>query len=136
MMLEHQLKKHWYFNKAGAYSINKGSKSIIESLDYTAELLSDNENLILIFPQGEIQSLHINDYKFEKGIDRILNKIDNEIQFVFMANLVDYFSSPKSGLFIYLKDYNYSSQTIEKIQEDYNSFISECKHKNESFKTA
>ena len=129
MMLEQQLKKHRYFNKTGAFSINRGSKSIIESLDYTAELLSNSLNMVLIFPQGEIRSLYTNEFKFEKGINRILDKVGSQIQFVFMANLVDYFSSPKPGLFIYLKDYNYSNQSINKLQDDYNTFISECKLK-------
>ena len=64
MMLEEQLKSHMFLNKTGGYSIKKGSRSIIETIDYTAQLLSDRKNLVLIFPQGEISSMHIPGHLF------------------------------------------------------------------------
>ncbi len=38
MMLEEQLNSRRFLNKAGAYSIKKGSRSVIESMQYTVEL--------------------------------------------------------------------------------------------------
>jgi 1-acyl-sn-glycerol-3-phosphate acyltransferase len=66
MMLEEQLEKNRFLNYTGGYSIKKKARSIIESLDYTAGLLADNMNYVLIFPQGEIQSLYNDKICFDK----------------------------------------------------------------------
>ena len=43
MMLEVQLKKHWYFQYSRAYSVKKKSQSVISSIAYTAELLQHSK---------------------------------------------------------------------------------------------
>jgi len=91
MMLEDQLRKYMFFNKTGGYSIKKGSRSIIESLNYTARLLSDNKNLVLIFPQGEIQSIYTGTLHFEKGLEHILKKMTSKAHIIFLVCLIDYF---------------------------------------------
>ena len=58
MMLEDQLKKHWYFRYTGGYSVKRKSKEIVKSIEYTNELLSNPKNIILMFPQGKIHSSH------------------------------------------------------------------------------
>ena len=58
MMLEKQLKCFPVLNKTGGYSIKKGSRTVLESLQYTAELLNDSGNAVLLFPQGKIQSMY------------------------------------------------------------------------------
>jgi len=124
-MLEEQLRKHWYFKYTGGYSVNKKSRSVIETLKYSAELLEVNENLVLIFPQGEIQSLHTQVFKFEKGLDRILKNKENKVQVIFLANIVDYFSDSKPSLFQYIKEFD-REYDISFIQEKYNAFYREC----------
>jgi 1-acyl-sn-glycerol-3-phosphate acyltransferase len=126
MMLEEQLKKHMFFSKTGGFSIKKGSKSIVETIDYTAHLLSDKKNLVLIFPQGEIRSMHTQEIFFEKGIEHIIKKLNNSIHFVFLVNLVDYFSSPKPGLYMYIREYEGADFTTDTLQKEYNRFYSEC----------
>lgn len=56
MMLEEQLRKFMILNQGGAFSIRKNSRDIVESLEYTTGLLKYKENVLLIFPQGEIQT--------------------------------------------------------------------------------
>lgn len=119
MMLEEQLKKYWFFNFCGGYSINKKTKSIIESLNYTIELLKDKKNMVLIFPQGKIQSSYQKYIKFEKGIEWVLKRTKN-IQIVEVVNLVDYFSKPKPTLYIYIKEF--CSDNIQNIEKSYNEF--------------
>ena len=122
MMLEEQLHKHWYFNFAGGYSIRKKSRSILETLKYTAELLECVENMVFIFPQGEIKSMHDHTIMFEPGIENILNFCNNEIQIIFIANLVEYFSHPKPSLFMHIKVYNGERNNKSKLQIAYNTF--------------
>lgn len=126
MMLEEQLRKYWFFNHVGGYSVTKKSKSIVETIKYSRELLSDKKNLVLIFPQGKIQSLYNQSIKFEKGIERIVEGMENKIQIVFIANMVDYFSKLKPSLFIYMDEFQTESFSFDEIQNGYSHFFSKC----------
>lgn len=130
MMLEEQIEVYKFFRNLGGYSVKKNSRSMIESFKYTCDLLRNNSNMILMFPQGEIQSLYKTAFTFEQGIDRILAKVDNEIQILFIANLVDYFSHPKPTLYVYLKEYEHSGNSHLELQDAYNAFYSECVEAN------
>jgi 1-acyl-sn-glycerol-3-phosphate acyltransferase len=130
MMLEEELKKRMFFTKTGGFSIKKGSKSVIETIEYTAELLSDKKNLVLLFPQGEIKSMHTPEMKFEKGIEHIIKKIPDKIHLIFLVNLVDYFSSQKPGLYMYFREYLGDDFTTETLQREFNKFYSDCIYEN------
>ena len=122
MMLEEQLKKHWYFRYTGGYSVQKKSRSIIESLDYTSRLLNNPDNMVLIFPQGSIKSMHEQKIVFEKGIQRIVEKVAKEVQIIFVANMIDYFSNPKPGLYIHIKSYSGNVYDKNTLESEYNLF--------------
>ncbi len=126
MMLEEQLRKFPYFNASGGFSVRKGTRSALESINYTAELLKDQNNLVLLFPQGKIESSYKTSFDFESGIGRITDKTKCPIQIIFMANLIDYFSDRKPGLFIYISEYKEGKMDTLSIQEAYNSFFKEC----------
>lgn len=127
MMLEEQLRKYFLFNYSGGFSIKKKSKSLIESLNYTLELLLTPENFVLIFPQGEIESMHNNKISFQKGINKIISKINYEkVQIVFVVNLIDYFSKPKPTLYSYIKEINYNEFNLSEIENNYNIFYQNC----------
>lgn len=126
MMLESQLRIHRISNHCGGYSVNKKAKSIIESLKYTCELLNNPKNLTLIFPQGEIQSLHNQHFEFGNGVEWILKDRGGKVQILFIANLVDYFSSPKPSVNIYIKEYEDLIYTTENLQNQYNVFYKNC----------
>jgi 1-acyl-sn-glycerol-3-phosphate acyltransferase len=124
MMLEDQLRKFWFFNYSGGYSVNKKSKSVLESLNYTSELLTDSNNLILIFPQGEITTMHQQHINFENGMIRVL-KNKEKYQLIFQVNLVDYFSAKKPGIYIYIEEYN-NTVAGRTVQESYHVFYQKC----------
>lgn len=127
MMLEDPLKKRMFLNKLGAFSIKKNSKTCLVSLDYAAELLEDKNNLVLLFPQGSIQSQHNRPLTFEKGWFRILEKQSGKVQMVFVACLTDYFSRRKPTLNIYLENYEPGeSFSKEVFQDAYNVFFENC----------
>lgn len=123
MMLEEQLKKYWLLNHTGGFSVNKKSRSIIETLQYIVELLEDKNNLVLIFPQGEIKSIYDNNIRFEKGLDWIIKKAEN-IQVIQVANFIDYFSKPKPSLYVYLEELFISKN--RSIEEAYQQFYFKC----------
>jgi 1-acyl-sn-glycerol-3-phosphate acyltransferase len=126
MMLEEQLRKFWFFNYAGGFSVKKGSKSIIESIHYSLELLSNSQNLVFMFPQGEIQSMHKQTFAFEKGIEKILKNKGKKVQIIFQVNLIDYFSNAKPGLNIYFTEYHDEIFDIKSMENKFNVFYEQC----------
>lgn len=122
MMLEEQLKKHWYFQYSGAYSVKKKSRGIIESLNYTKELLDDCQNMAFMFPQGKINSMYNDDMKFESGVQKLIEQANSDLQVLFVANLVDYFSDSKPTLFINIKKYSAKDLKENKAETEYNMF--------------
>lgn len=130
MMLEEQLKKNRFLSYTGGFSIKKKSKSIIESLNYTAELLEDNRNIVIVFPQGEIQSLYNSSIIFDKGLEFILKKVQGEVHIIFLASLVDYFSGQKPGLYMYFNEYSEKDLTIKALEKEYGLFYNRCISEN------
>lgn len=123
IMLEDQLKKYWYFRYCGGYSIKKNSRSIFETLNYTAELLSNPDNLVLIFPQGEITSMHNHNIRFERGIELVMRKLKSEISILFVVNLIDYLSKPKPSLYQYISEYRYDKFDFFDFETSYKNFF-------------
>ena len=123
MMLEEQLEKRMFLNKTGAYSIKKGARSAVESLHYTAEILSDPENLVVLFPQGKIHPVTDLPVSFEKGWYRIFSYLNGPIQMLFYITLFDYFSHRKPQLHLYIYDYAYDGKSLEEMEHDFNRLI-------------
>lgn len=130
MMLEDQLLKARILNLAGGFSIKKGSRSTLESLKYAVELLSDNRNLVLLFPQGKFSSIYDPSIQFEKGLERIIKEVNGKAQIFFQANLIEYFSHKKPSLYIYLKECEELNPDIGSIQDLYNAFYASCVAEN------
>ena len=121
MMLEKELRKRWLFSFSGGFSIAQGAKSVIDSLNYSAELLKDKNNLVLMFPQGKLHSMHDDNFRFQKGVERILSKTQNT-KVVFLASIIDYFEHPKPDVNFYIKEYNSEHQSFTDIESAYRKF--------------
>jgi len=131
MMLERELKKAMVLTKIGAFSVSKGRKSSLESLEYAAQLLNFDKNMLLFFPQGKIQSIYTQEFKFEKGLlTYIVNNVKTPYQFVFNVNLIDYQARRKPEITVYHKTYTFDTTvTVDKIEADYNAYAQECMDK-------
>lgn len=123
MMLEPELRKRWLFNYSGGFSVAHGSRSSIESLNYSAELLQDSSNLVLMFPQAKMHSIYNDNLKFERGVEYILKKCDTKPTIVFLATLVDYFEHSKPDVYFYIGEYGGKNEDVKSIESAYNSFI-------------
>ncbi len=121
MILEETARKERFLRYVGAFSVKKDSKSILQSLDYAAELLSDPANLVLMFPQGRLYANFVTNIKFEKGIMRIIEKAAGNFQIIFASTFIQYFKHKKPTATVYLKDEpeNYAGKSIDKLQEAY-----------------
>lgn len=122
MMLEEQLKGRMFLNKTGAYSIKKGSRSALETIRYTGEILTDPQNIVIMYPQGKIHSLYHRPLQFEQGWFRVFKYLENPIQVVFYVALFDFYASRKPEVHLYLKDYNYLGKSHSLMEADFNLF--------------
>ncbi len=127
MMLEEQLARRRFFRRLGAFSINPGSRSVVESINYASEILKDKKNLLIVFPQGNIRSQYEHEMVFQKGWFRILKSAANPVHVLFMANLTDYFSNRKPSLHTYLEDYPQTVNFVfEELSSGFNAFYKRC----------
>ena len=66
-----QLKKHRFFTRIGAFSIDRSRpRSVLDTLRYAADLItadSDRQNALWIFPQGKIEPVDQRPLLFLKG---------------------------------------------------------------------
>jgi len=116
-----------YLKFAGAFSINKKSRDIIESLDYAARLLDDPQNMVLIFPQGKLFSNYVEDVHFDKGVLRIMKKAQGKYRLIFASTFIQYFKHKKSTATVYLKSDNNNYTTITELKEAYQQHYSSSK---------
>ncbi|MGE5401634.1 MAG: lysophospholipid acyltransferase family protein [Ignavibacteriales bacterium] len=76
MMLEHQLKRYWFFRYLGAYSVRpENAKSIIETAAYSRDISDIPGTLNVIYPQGEIESYEKRPLSFKSGLRFFLRGI-------------------------------------------------------------
>lgn len=129
MMLEESMHKYPAFKYGGAFSIKKGSRDTINSLNYAAKLLDDPQNLVLIYPQGKLYSNFVTRVNFEKGVMQVIKKAETNFQLVFAAAFVQYFRSTKPTATVYFKtvNENFSGKSIEDLQTAYQQFYNEKK---------
>lgn len=104
MMQEDHLQKRMFFNRLGGFSINRTSREVVESLQYAAELLDNPNNLVTIFPQGALESNHIDEITVERGIDYIVKKIKGNCQIIYYSAFIEYFESLRPSVYIRFLD--------------------------------
>jgi hypothetical protein len=121
MVLQDTAEKVKFLKYLGAFSIQRNAKSLVESLDYAGKLLDNPDNLVLIFPQGELYSSHSVSIQFEKGVNRIIASSKKQFQYVFAAILTDYFDRRKPSIKIYLEHWEAQEyNSLQIIKSAYN----------------
>ncbi len=125
MMLEEQLQKRMFLHRCGVFSVKKNSRSAIDSLNYTRELLLHPGNLVTIYPTGQFHTLHQQNMKFQAGIDRIVKGKTEHIAIVMAVTLIDFFGFPSPEVRIYLENYS-GVRNAEAIEKAYLSFYQSC----------
>lgn len=128
MMLEEQLATRKYFRGIGAFSVQPSSKSMFESLKYASVILADPENLLVIYPQGKIETAYRQKLCFGRGVMKIWSDINGPKPVIlFYVALTDYFSNRKPTLNIYLSPCTLSSGfSLQDLETRYNDFYRAC----------
>jgi len=123
MMQHDHLEKRMLFNLFGGFSIERGNREMLKSLWYAADLLNDPENLVVVFPQGELISNHTTHISVEKGIERLIKHIKGPCQIVYCATLIDYFESLKPSAFIHLFDCGVANEVpFDELVDNVNNY--------------
>jgi len=129
MILEDTAKKEGFLKYAGAFSVDKSSRGMLQSLDYAAQLLSDPQNLVLMFPQGKLYPNFVDEVHFEKGVQRIIDKAAGNFQLVFAAAFTQYYQHKKQTATVYLKPINqsFAGKNIAGLQSAYRQYYTASK---------
>jgi len=104
MSLKRQMEKNWWLKYIGAFSISPGPRSVEESLTFAAEILSTPGNLLLFYPQGNLESSHVRHIEFQQGVATIVPKIQGNCQLVWCSILTEYFESLKPSVYFNMLD--------------------------------
>jgi 1-acyl-sn-glycerol-3-phosphate acyltransferase len=120
MILEDTAKKEPMLKYGGAFSINKGARSILHSIDHAAQLLNDPQNLVLIFPQGKLHSNFVDEIRFEKGVMKIMDKAKDKFQLIFAATFIENLQHKKPTANVYLSSHTMGTfENIEALTHSY-----------------
>ena len=98
------MQKHKWLKYLGAFSIVPGSPSMEESLDYAAEILSKPGNLLVYYPQGNLESAHVRYIEFKDGLSLIVPKIKGNCQLIWCTINLEYFESTKPSAYFNMLD--------------------------------
>ncbi|MFO8001021.1 MAG: lysophospholipid acyltransferase family protein [Marinilabilia sp.] len=124
MMLEDQLESRKFLSRAGCFSIRRERSATRESFQYAQNLLQKPENLLLMYPQGELCSQHERPLHFEPGALHLFNTTGASMKMVVV--LTDYFSFRKPSVAFYIKDYNREDKDQKSLEKAFNDFLDAC----------
>ena len=115
MMLEAQLTKYKFFTKIGAYSIEpENPRGVIESLEYTAELLNREMSLVAVFPQGELLPWHTRPLDYKRGVEWILRKHGKPVTLLPLAIRTEFLGEKRPSVFFLFGDaYTFDAATFQ-----------------------
>lgn len=99
---EQQLVRYPFMKRIGGFGIRPGSREILESLRYAVSLLASPAHAVLIYPQGKIASVYQHGIRFRKGVDYILQHLDNPVQVILIAYFTESGKEKKPGVWGYV----------------------------------
>ncbi|MFO7867773.1 MAG: 1-acyl-sn-glycerol-3-phosphate acyltransferase [Bacteroidales bacterium] len=135
MMMYAQLQRFWFFKYTGGFSVQKGKKSLLETLSYASSILQNRDNMLLLFPQGYIQSMHTNFFEFNRGVEKIISQqCPDSCKIVFVANFIDYLSVAKPSVYIYTSIYTDTDFSYTSIEKAYTDFYNQSLRTQQNLK--
>lgn len=99
---------------------------MVDTLKYTSGLLHDSGNMVVVYPQGIITSIHRRPIRFERGTERIIAGASDKLMILFYVALPDWFSNRKPGLTVRVIEYSARERSVTDLEEAYNIFLDEC----------
>lgn len=100
MMLEEQLRRYPFFTRLGVFSINPNSTAEVRaSLRYAANVLRDPQNLLVIFPQGELLPWDKRPLVYKRGLEVILKLHGGAVNLLPLAIRAEFLGEQKPSVF-------------------------------------
>lgn len=100
MMLEEQLVRYPFFTRLGVFSINPHSAADTRaSLRYAARILRDPQNLLCIFPQGELLPWDKRPLGFKRGVEILLRWHAGPVNLLPLAIRVEFLGEQLPSVF-------------------------------------
>jgi len=123
MMQHDHLEQRKWLRYMGGFSVKRNAKDVVQSLNYTAQLLSDPNNMVTVFPQGQLISNHATDINIERGIGHIIKKVEGNCQIVYYSAFVEYFESFKPSVYFHLLDCGTNKDfDLDRLRTQINTF--------------
>jgi len=119
MVLEETMREVTFFRYLGAFSVTKNSRQVVESLQYAAGLLSDPDNLVVIFPQGKLYSNFVESVTFEKGLFKITEMATADFQYLLAAAFTENFDQKKPSVNLGFKVLQSNEVSATELQNAY-----------------
>lgn len=129
MILEDTVRKVFFLKYMGAFSVVKNSRSMLESLNYTAELLNDPQNLVLVFPQARLYSNFVNDIHFERGLLRVIKQAAGKFQYIFAATFIENFQHKKPTVNVYVDNNVREVADIDGLKDQFQQHYQQAKER-------
>jgi 1-acyl-sn-glycerol-3-phosphate acyltransferase len=104
MSVKRQMEKNWWLKFIGSFSVEPGKRSVNETLDYAASLMNEPGNVLLYFPQGNLESLHVRHIEFKEGLYEIARRTTGDCQLIWCSNIIEYFESVKPTAYLNMLD--------------------------------
>lgn len=104
MVLKKQMQMNPLLKYFGCFSVSPGTTTVNESLDYAAEILNTPGNVLIMYPQGNLESTHVRKILVKDGINYIVPKIKGDCQLIWSSTLIEYFESFKPSVYFDLLD--------------------------------
>lgn len=121
MTLKKQMEMNWWLKYFGCFSVEPGKLSVRESMAYAAEILNEPGNLLLFFPQGNLESCHVRTIQFQDGISEIVPKIKGKCQLLWSSNIIEYFESIRPSVYFNMLDCETNEDfDFDRLQQDVN----------------
>jgi 1-acyl-sn-glycerol-3-phosphate acyltransferase len=131
MMLEEQLRRYMFFKKLGAFSVNPNKvNDAANSLRYARALLNDSQNMVVIYPQGILQSQFMSHVKIKEGIFALAGMSGSQFQILPIAVLVNPYDEKKPEIIIRFGKVIINTDYVQKtavFEDEFNSLITEAK---------
>jgi 1-acyl-sn-glycerol-3-phosphate acyltransferase len=99
MMLAEQLSRYRFFSRLGAYGINPGSRSsVLQSIDYTCDLLKQPDTAVCLFPQGDLTPFGTA-LRYQRGLDWILKRHQGSVDLLPLSMRCEYLQHRRAEVF-------------------------------------
>ena len=136
LMLEEQLMRYWFFKYLGCYSIELNDKrKTFASLKYTLDLVSNSDNVITIYPQGEIHPYDHRPIVIKDGINFLSQKARATFSILPIAFKIHYSNEKLPTIYVRFGKLLTSSEASSNPELLKNEFINNLNMLNSEYLT-